>query len=363
MDAHRSPRIPNFQKWMSGPFFVTFRRKSSPISAVNLADALKKAYKTVAEVKQCNLSKIKVAFKDRIEANNAARNPEFTALYHVHLPRQDVEVSGKIIDGGIDLMELRTKGAGKFEQPGLCTLPILECSRLARFSPDDNQYVLTDGIRVTFPGNILPEYVKFKNVWYPVRLFMPKQMFCKQCRNFGHTPKFCTHRLQKHTENHDNMCRFCNVAHTRIELCPVYKAKALQSGTRYRNIIKQNHQHASTLYKNPKYSASVTTTTTTAPAQVNNEIHLKRVATAPASAAARAAKQIDNAPQQRSSQPERSTRNSIPITLAELISTLCDACSVPPEWRALINAVMPVLQRLWNKILVKYPLLEIFVSS
>lgn len=376
MDTRRSKRIPRFQKWMNGPFVVYFRQHNTPISTITLADALNKNYKSIIEVQQCNLGKVKVTFTERDEANHAVRNSEFTAHYHVHLPRHEVEIAGKIIDSGIDLSKLCKHGVGRFELPGLCNLPILECSTLARFSSEENKFVRTNGIRVTFPGNILPDFVQYNTVLYPIRLFVPKQMFCKQCQKFGHTMKFCSHRVQKHTEDDNNTCRFCNVSHIRVETCPVYKARALQTGTRYRDTHKQNYQHASTIYKNPNHTISTTITTTTSNIRANNKSHPVQAATAAEVAteptttatasrapAPQTARKVNNAKHREPSQPKATDHACIPISLAELTSSLCNALSIRPEWRALIEAMMPVWRNIWDKIIQKYPLLGIFIYS
>ena len=189
--AIRKKKIRMYPKWMSGPYKMFIGQKETPIKVIHIVDSLQKVYKSVGEIKKLNNFKVQIIFTDRAEANKLVTDQEYTKAYNVFISGQQVEISGTINETGIDLHDLRNRATGKFKQPGICNLPILECSQIARFSPESNKFVPSNGIRVTFHGNILPDYVEYKKILFPLKPFYPKVMYCSICHKYGHTLKFC----------------------------------------------------------------------------------------------------------------------------------------------------------------------------
>lgn len=344
-NANRKKKIRMYPKWMAGPYKVFFGQKETPIKVIHIADSLQKVYKSVGEIKKCSNFKVQITFSDRAEANKLVTDPEYTKLYKVFISGQQVEISGIINESGIDLHDLRNRATGKFKQPGICNLPILECSQIARFSPEENKFVPSNGIRVTFHGNILPDYVEYKKVLFPLRPFYPKVMFCRICQKYGHTFKFC-HSKDKSTK--ENSCPKCETIHFRIEDCPIYKAKVLKSRTQYKIKCRKNSLNVESHLDSSTISFSPVTS-------VNNvNTHVPASSTEPKTTTSQPLTTV---------KPDSTGGIGPLISITTLIMTICDTMNVAPDWRVLIATIMPVLQQIWNQIIIQYPLLGLFISS
>ncbi|XP_058817278.1 uncharacterized protein LOC131680581 [Topomyia yanbarensis] len=163
------------------------RIKQYPENATGpfISKDLVRKYTSVHEIKKVEASKLRVIVNDLNHANDIVRNQLFRLEYHVYIPCKRAEIDGVISELGLDCAELLKSGRGIFKNKELAALRILECRRLKSVNivGNEKEYVESASIRITFSGKVLPDFVEIEKVLIPVRLFIPRVMFCQQLRS------------------------------------------------------------------------------------------------------------------------------------------------------------------------------------
>ncbi|EAT42865.1 AAEL005642-PA [Aedes aegypti] len=191
--------------------------------------------------KQVELRKIRVTMSDRNEANEVVVLPRFKGLYRVYIPSAEVEIDGVVYDEVISPEEVVKIGQGKFTNPQLPMISVLECERLAmreEIASNEMSFKPSNAMRVTFAGTALPDYLCINGALLKVRLYSPKIMLCRKCGRLGHTSKYCTlkPRCGQCGGNHDvaaceeastsiQKCLLCMEPHGSMKNCRNYQAK------------------------------------------------------------------------------------------------------------------------------------------
>ncbi|EAT32332.1 AAEL015535-PA [Aedes aegypti] len=177
-----------------GPYEVFVRQKDKPVKVLLVSAEVHKHFRSVKEVKQIGFTKFRIIFSDRLEANNVVYNELPSRLCRVYIPSERVEIDGVINQAEMDLNYLTNEGYGKFKDPRVPQVSILECQQLAEARVEDNvkTYSPSNEIRVTLEGTILPDYVEIDKALIRVRVYTPKVMLCAKCKRFGHTEIYCS---------------------------------------------------------------------------------------------------------------------------------------------------------------------------
>ncbi|EDS43491.1 conserved hypothetical protein [Culex quinquefasciatus] len=172
--AQRASWLRKYPELASGPYAVLIRQQDTPINLINLADTINRYYLSIKEISKQNRHTVKVLLTDRVEANHLTQNPTFTSTYRVYVPCRNVEIDGIVDEQGLNSTDLLKHGVGKFKKTIVDSVHIIRCSQLAKYSSEQNKYLPAQGLRVTFAGTILPDFIEYKHVLIPVRLFIPK---------------------------------------------------------------------------------------------------------------------------------------------------------------------------------------------
>lgn len=257
-----------------GPFTVYIREISSSIrlSPIQFAVFVSKKYKSVVQSKR-NHDKMQFTFSEREDANNLVKDERF-AEYQVYIPATHVEVLGAVnfIDlcDMKDITELKQYGKGHFSNSLLQPVNIVAIQRLSKRS-DNGSISLTNTVKITFDGRILPDYIVIGCLRVRVRAFYNKPMFCERCQQFNHTAKFCTRKLKcaiclgEHNKENCEMsnvdrsvCPYCNSKHEAgNQNCPYF----LEVTEGYKQVqerkLRTRYQNAINLIENPQPSADI----------------------------------------------------------------------------------------------------------
>lgn len=324
--AQRAGWMRQYPKSANGPFVVLIRQLDIPIKFVSLADTINRYYPTVLNISKQNRYTVKIVLTDRDEANHLTNNPTFTSSHRVYVPCHNVEIDGIVYEPGLNPKDLLKHGQGKFKNPDMESVPIVRCNQLAKFSALENKYIPANGMRITFAGTVLPDFVEYKRVIIPVRLFIPKVMYCQRCYQYGHTSKLC--RNPERTP--EALCTSCKTAHNRIQDCSTFKAMALKLKNQHKETSKNNYLAATTGQEQQQQGPKK-------PTQTQSCDH--------------------PTPQQKPS-----SKVTPFFTLSQLISLICDAAGIGDDWRETINVAMPFWKHLWEFIVLKIPQLDPFVT-
>lgn len=174
------------------------------------------------------------------------------------------QVEGKIIDACLTCADIKT-GKGRFEDRSIPDVDILDCKRLqtATMEGDKKVFSPSASFRVTFPGSILPKFVLIENVFYPVRLFVPKVYNCTKCKQLGHSAAHCDNKPrcgkcgQAHNEDSCEQvatkCAYCSKDIHALQNCPAYKKRTRNES---RAIIVRSKQSYAEMVKKTKVSAT-----------------------------------------------------------------------------------------------------------
>lgn len=236
-------RIRQYAIKSHGPFVVHIRSIKTPLESRNIAKFIRTKYKSEIVIRQVNENKIRVEFSERIdatkkavvvtneqarvEANDLPNCVEWNKKYHVYIQEKDVEVIGCIKFGATqEAKEIVSHGCGKFKNPLLPEIKILEASRFMTKTEDDDKtkppkLTPTNDVRVTFSGLILPDFVVVDQMLIPVRKFHKRQMFCESCQRYNHTKAHCNNK-ERTAEPNEHACIHCKVDshHTGDKTCP-----------------------------------------------------------------------------------------------------------------------------------------------
>ncbi|XP_055522673.1 uncharacterized protein LOC129716858 [Wyeomyia smithii] len=240
-------RVKKYQKNQPGLRWVVYiRPKNKPLKVVQICKTLRLRYTSLIEVYKVKADKLKVTFSDLEHANAVVEDQNFTIEYRVYIPARAIEIEGVITEPDLTEKEI-LEGTGRFKNPNLPEIKILECRRM--YSKDNmGKYSPNDSFRVTFEGKVLPDYLELFKLRLPVRLFIPKVMTCTNCLQLGHTKAYCSNKTKcckcgaimenNHTcSEQEAKCSLCGGNPHRIEECAKYKLRsdALKKSTRQRS--------------------------------------------------------------------------------------------------------------------------------
>lgn len=253
-----APRVRVYPESARGPYTVFFRKIDKPLNLLLISAELHQRFKTVKEIKQVELRKIRVTMSDRNEANEVVILPRFRGLYRVYIPSAEVEIDGVAYDEMISPEEVLQYGQGKFINPQLPMLPVLECERLAmreEVASNEASFTPSNAMRVTFAGTALPDLLCINGALLNVRLYSPKVMLCRKCGRLGHTSKYCSSkpRCVQCGDQHDvsacekanntvQKCLLCNEIHDSIKNCQNYQAKRKEHKKILQNRSKSSYE-------------------------------------------------------------------------------------------------------------------------
>lgn len=219
-------------------YSVYIEAPTSNLPIVSLSKSLRHTFPDLDNVFYINKRKLHLTTKCRRTANNIAADTELNKLYKVYIPAKLVEVTGVApIPAELNLSdeELLTY-AKPFYKKGpqpLTPLKIIEARRFKKKT--ETGLVSLDLVSFTFEGMILPPYVTYDNIIFPISPKRPTIMQCRRCHKFGHTaqrcrsaPK-CVHCGKSKDENHPSpctdtpRCSNCSQEHEALDRsCPVY---------------------------------------------------------------------------------------------------------------------------------------------
>jgi hypothetical protein len=233
-------RVKKYPIEAKGPYTVYVRSKDTPIDPLALQKSIFSAYKSCEEVFLVNDSKIRFKFKDLSEANGLVEDERYKR-YNVYVPAKEVEVQGVVQLPADTEIEPLQSAVGKFKDPRMGTVRIVEVFRLLKPNTD----VRTNQVKVTFAGSCLPDYVVVQDaLLLRTRPYVPKVFFCKKCLDYGHTENYCTRFKKKclkcsgeHAEStcgvETPICRHCRGQHlTGSDDCPTTKRAKLRNRDR-----------------------------------------------------------------------------------------------------------------------------------
>ena len=232
------PRQKVYQDTSVGPWVVYFRPKPNgkPVRLRNISRDLENGFPSVSLIHRVNQDKVRVVVGNLKEANAIVRCEKFTLEYRVYILAKDVECDGKIFEQGLSAPDLLANGVGRFKDPGLPPVPILDVYQLPGATTKGENRIYSSTWRVTFAGTALPNYVVLGKLRLPVKQFVPRVMNCEKCMQLGHTAAYCSNkaRCDKCGQRHegapcaiqaaDQKCLYCGGSpHERLSDCPRYK--------------------------------------------------------------------------------------------------------------------------------------------
>ena len=253
------PRAKLYPSFCKGPFTVYFRKIDKPINILLISSKIYEYFKSVKEIKQISLHKLRIIFNDREEANNLVQSSLFSNFYRIYIPCDIVEINGIVYDEALSPDYIVT-GTGVFKNKSIANIRVLQSKRLFTdiSKSDIPSFIPSNAIPVTFEGTALPDFLCVDNVLFRVKLFLPKVMHCDRCQLFGRTSKFCNNKIKcaKCSENHFttscskpfNICSHYNKIHSNFKDCSLYessKTKLHQKITNrsrfsYADLLKKN---------------------------------------------------------------------------------------------------------------------------
>lgn len=192
------------------PYTVYIRDSpnGAKLNPLSCSSYIHKKYKSVIDVSQ-NHGKMRVQLSDMKEANALAADPRLEHVL-VYIPAGNVQCDGVINFNDVNdlenLDELVKYGVGRFSNQHLKDVPILSTLRLSKRSDqEENVHMLTNMVKLSFAGRIVPDFVVTFGLRIRVRPFYNNPMFCDNCQQFNHTAKFCKKNAK---------CAVCHGAHT-----------------------------------------------------------------------------------------------------------------------------------------------------
>lgn len=215
---------------------VFFRPKQKPLNFIRITNDLMNHYSGLVQCTKLNKSKLRVVVDNAKQANEIVKDQRFCLEYRVWIPAHKVEIDGVVTDDGLTEEDL-SKAVGRFKNPKLPSVEILECRQLGNVTGEGDQkkFVPSASFRVTFAGSALPDYIELYKLRLPVRLYIPRVMSCSNCQQLGHTKTYCSNKskcskcagphkdvdCQKQAEK----CQLCGGEPHKTRQCPKYKER------------------------------------------------------------------------------------------------------------------------------------------
>lgn len=188
-----------------GPFAVWVKPTTpsdNPLNIYSIGKIVCGNYKTVLEVKKDGRYKGIIIFQCRDEANFSLTDKKFTQRgLTTFIPDFKKTRKGVIKGIPIELSEDELKDAL------ICEVDISKVTRLNRRNPafaangdeasasasgpDNNRWIPTTSILVSFDGDSLPREISLYHVKTKVSPYVKKTVQCLKCFRFGHIAKYC----------------------------------------------------------------------------------------------------------------------------------------------------------------------------
>lgn len=197
-------RVRQYATDYKGSIIVYIHANGETLKTKEIYKHVFKTYKTVSEVTLVNEHKIKILFGEKLTDNRALAIKEANSLANTvknsraYIPAKLAEVQGVISwPVGEDINEFVTNGKGKFNNILMSEVKVLEVTRLLRKSNEaaaQQKLEETGIVIVTFPGQVLPHKLCLDGLIIPVREYRKREMFCENCKRYGHTKKMCNNK-------------------------------------------------------------------------------------------------------------------------------------------------------------------------
>lgn len=216
--------IRKYAQYNKGPYSVFMHELDTPITPLAFSTYIHLKYKSVELIKRSR-GKLKIILKCWKEANALVVDQHFKH-FHVTIPADLVEVVGAIDMQDICDMEnaatIVSQGKGGFNNTSLARCNIIQAEQLFyrnQQSPDGEKSP-SSTMKITFEGQILPDYILIDCLRIRVRPFYNKPMYCNTCQQFGHTIKYCKQKVKcaRCHASHDTST--CNAEDIDKTICP-----------------------------------------------------------------------------------------------------------------------------------------------
>ncbi|XP_055636201.1 uncharacterized protein LOC129775454 [Toxorhynchites rutilus septentrionalis] len=223
-----------YQSTSKGPWVVFFRPKGKSLRTLDISRDLLRQFSGVSIHKE-RPDKLRVEALTFDVANKIVDHEAFNREYHIYIPSREVEIEGVVTDASLSVDELK-KASGSFKNSMIGDLvKILDVRNLHSASLEENKkvYKPSHSFRITFAGSVLPNNVKVENIFFPVRLFVPRVYNCTNCKKLGHSFSHCGNKFrcgkcgEKHSEDSCTQtvekCIHCGENPHPLQECPRYK--------------------------------------------------------------------------------------------------------------------------------------------
>ena len=205
-------RVRQYAKNHKGPFEVIIRPDKEPIKQLQLSKYIFKKYNgKIIACQSVNTDKVRIVCNDGLTANEIPSDKNLCTKYRVYIPEIYVEILGLInVSVFENEKDIVLFGEGKWKNPGIPTVKVLDVYRYTKKSENSNENTKTELVRVAFPGSVLPDYVNVEGLLIKVKEFHRRQMFCEKCMSYSHTSKYCVNKPK---------CKFCGSTQHNEESC------------------------------------------------------------------------------------------------------------------------------------------------
>lgn len=352
-----------------GPYVVYIRQRDKKLLYLALARKLNMCLRSVVLIEKKSETRMKVTLSSREEANKLIVD-EYLKEYHVYLPADDVEISGVIqLPTDIERDTIVNDGWGSFKLPGISLIRPVEAYRFKKISGDGEE-VLSESVKVTFPGRVLPDYFVMYGLRMRLDLYRRKAMFCSKCGSLNHTERGCTNdpKCRVCKESHytreckikttEIVCNLCKEEHgLDVKECPKYRAASknriaairASSQKSYADMVRahesnnifevltevQEEETSDSSQRAPKRKKSTNgTATRVTSAQGSGTIRRKTTQVRQPTVKATRKTSTDTPPQR---PPGFSSENPLIMTLRQVISSLLTNLNVDPNWMPFIQ--------------------------
>lgn len=193
-----------------GPFVVLFKAETE-ISEHYIAQNMKSQgidFRKIQRISRSGKNVIKVTTDDWNSANKvlgvkADRTTSFIPNEYIY--REIIVFNVPIYLTNFDIKE-------SIEIPNAPAIQDIE--RQTKWNPTQQIAEPVDRVKISFRGNTIPKEVYVCRVVHKCAIYVRKPLFCKECKSFGHTKKWC-----KDTTT----CRDCYQKHPQTIECPTTK--------------------------------------------------------------------------------------------------------------------------------------------
>lgn len=189
----------------SGPFilFAEGSRSEEQLNEVGFARMLEKnslLSNQVESIKSVTRNKIKIKCETFESANKLIKSAAKLGV-KIYIPESHLYSTGVISYIPLDVNEQELMA--NLQGP-----KIQKVERITRWNREKQTTEPTGAVRITFRQYMLPDVVHLYRVCFRVKHYIPKPLFCKLCKSFGHTKNHC---------RNPTTCQKCFKVHTHPE--------------------------------------------------------------------------------------------------------------------------------------------------